>query len=347
MRWQFWKRETAEKRSYSDAARDVILAQAQGSSTVADTRIGVVEACAGLWARGFASASVEPSTPATAALTPAVRAMIGRRLLEAGEILFQIQVTGGMVKLLPASSYELWGEGLDDWRYQLTINSPDALVTRYLDADAVVHLSYGEGVHEWWRGVGPIAGSENSRQLAAALECRLGQEANASVGNLLPIPDVGDSDKLQKDISALTGKNVLVPSTSTNLDDGGPAPRQEYQPRRLGANFPPSLLTARADVSEHLAAAAGVPGALLTSNADGTARRESWRQFLHGTLQPVADIICDELRLKLDEPGLKLSFDRLFASDLSGRARAFQSMVGGGMAVEKAAALAGLMEAEG
>ena len=36
----------------------------------------------------------------------------------------------------------------------------------------------------------------------------------------------------------------------------------------------------------------------------------------------------------------------MFASDLSGRARAFQSMVGGGMDVQKAAALAGLMEPE-
>ena len=41
-----------------------------------------------------------------------------------------------------------------------------------------------------------------------------------------------------------------------------------------------------------------------------------------------------------------LGFDRLMASDLSGRARAFQSMVGGGMDPGKAAGLAGLMESE-
>ena len=43
---------------------------------------------------------------------------------------------------------------------------------------------------------------------------------------------------------------------------------------------------------------------------------------------------------------MSLSFDRLFASDLTGRARAFQSMVGAGMPVEKAASLAGLMATE-
>ena len=43
---------------------------------------------------------------------------------------------------------------------------------------------------------------------------------------------------------------------------------------------------------------------------------------------------------------LALNFDALFAADLSGRARAFQSMVGGGMDVAKAAALSGLTEQE-
>ena len=42
-----------------------------------------------------------------------------------------------------------------------------------------------------------------------------------------------------------------------------------------------------------------------------------------------------------------LSFDRLFAGDLSGRARAFQSLVGGRMAVDKAAGLSGMLESEG
>ena len=48
----------------------------------------------------------------------------------------------------------------------------------------------------------------------------------------------------------------------------------------------------------------------------------------------------------LDEPGLRLVWDELRASDLAGRARAFQSMVGAGMDIAKAAALPGLTEAE-
>ena len=70
-----------------------------------------------------------------------------------------------------------------------------------------------------------------------------------------------------------------------------------------------------------------------------SALREAWRQFLHGSVAPVARQVQYELRSKLDSPDLSLNFDSLFASDLSGRARAFQSMVGGGMDIAKAASL--------
>ena len=43
---------------------------------------------------------------------------------------------------------------------------------------------------------------------------------------------------------------------------------------------------------------------------------------------------------------MSLSFDSLMASDIMGRARAFQSMVGGGMEIERAASLSGLMMTE-
>ena len=95
-------------------------------------------------------------------------------------------------------------------------------------------------------------------------------------------------------------------------------------------------------MSAGILAAAGCPSSLLL-RADGTLAREEMRRFLHSTISPVARTIAGELADKLDTPNLALDFSALFASDLSGRARAFGSMVLGGMAVERAAALAGLM----
>lgn len=59
---------------------------------------------------------------------------------------------------------------------------------------------------------------------------------------------------------------------------------------------------------------------------------------------PLAGAVQAELRSALSAPELTLNFDGLFASDLSGRARAFGSMVKAGMATDRAAALAGLLQ---
>ena len=91
-------------------------------------------------------------------------------------------------------------------------------------------------------------------------------------------------------------------------------------------------------------AACGVPIELVTT-ADGTGMREGWRRFIFGSVLPLARIVEAELSAKL-ETRVRLDFSDLAASDLAGRARAFQSMVGAGMEIEKAAGLAGLMQGE-
>ena len=88
--------------------------------------------------------------------------------------------------------------------------------------------------------------------------------------------------------------------------------------------------TSRDDVAAGLVLAAGAASV-----------REAWRLALFGVLSPLGRLVESELQDKLEDT-VTLSWQELRASDLSGRARAFQSMVGGGMEVERAAGLAGL-----
>ncbi|MXW93814.1 MAG: hypothetical protein F4114_06080 [Rhodospirillaceae bacterium] len=69
------------------------------------------------------------------------------------------------------------------------------------------------------------------------------------------------------------------------------------------------------------------------------------RQFLHATLQLSARVIEAEAKAKL-RASLRSDIAELHASDVQGRARAFQSMVTGGMDPDKSAALSSLLEAE-
>ena len=330
-----------EQRSYTLAVSDYLERVAAGS--VPSGLTAFREIAAGLWGRTLASATITPDTPATRALTPAVLESIGRSLLDPGEAVYEIVVADGAVTLRPASAFVV--TGTLDWTYEITLAGPTGHVERTLPADAVIHPRYGATTSEPWRGVGPLSAAKLSTILSNILELRLRQEASARVGFLLPVPEVQQA--LQDDLNTLEGKTVLV-QTTAGAWEGGPttaAPKGDYDPKRLGAVFGPNHEPLRDAVGRSMLAACGVPASLL-GNSDGTFAREALRQFLHTTISPVADIITPELALKLDTPDLAFNFDKLFASDLSGRARAFQSMVGGGIDVEKAAALAGLMEPE-
>ena len=93
--------------------------------------------------------------------------------------------------------------------------------------------------------------------------------------------------------------------------------------------------------SQEVYSACGFNSALWGgSQAAGT--REAWRLALFGVLSPLGRLVEAELKDKLDDE-VSLSWQELRASDLSGRARAFQSMVGGGMDISKAISVAGLM----
>ena len=323
---------------YTDLLVQAILQEATGSTTASVASLGVVEACAGLWGRSFASATVTPAGPATTALTPAVLEAIGRRLLVFGEAVFEIMVEDGAVRLVEASNWEV--EERASWLYLAHFTTPEGTFSRTLTADRVLHPRIGVTSKRPWEGESPIPSS--TAKLAAVLETKLTQEVGGPVGNLIPLPHKGSMATLQADIDKLSGRTVLVESTAGGYGDKESAPKTDFMASRIGADPPESMIGLRKDVQASILAAAGCPGSLI-ERSDGTLAREEMRRFLHSTISPIARVIAGELADKLDTPGLALDFSALFASDLSGRARAFQSMVGGGMDVGKAAALAGLM----
>ena len=135
---------------------------------------------------------------------------------------------------------------------------------------------------------------------------------------------------------------MLTETTAAGWGEGSlAAPRADWRPQRIGADPPVSLATLRTDSAQAVLSACGVSADLFVAG-DAAGQRESWRRFLHGSVQPPGDLLAGELADKLDVPRLRLNFDRLFASDLSGRARAFGSMVQAGMDADRAARLAGL-----
>lgn len=348
--------------SFSSAIERAIEEQAGDQAQDAiQTGLAAQEACAGLWERAFASATIAAGSRARQVCRPSMLALVAREFVYSGESAWLLDVLNdGRLAAGVASSWEVNGAGVhpEGWRYRLDVLGPSGNRTRRAEWMGVLHFMIGRQPSQPWKGQSPLERAGVTRKLANLLEARLGEETAAQVGNIIALPrDPGPRQKpdgsmfdpledTRKALSSIRGKTVLVETTASGWGEGRfSAPRQDWKPQRIGPDPPSSLAALRNDVTRIILAALGVPPPLLQDNSDGTAQRESWRRFLHGTIQPVANIVAEELSIKLDEE-VKINFDELFASDLSGRARAFQSMVQGGMDVAKAAQLAGLMDME-
>ena len=199
-----------------------------------------------------------------------------------------------------------------------------------------------------WRGsatVGAVGGSPLSAEVSAALA----DELSGPRGQLLPIPNIGGEDpailSLKADLRGLKGQLAFVESMA---DSFGTGPQNNaasgWESKRVGADIPVASIQAAKLAFGEVVAACGLSTALW-DDSQGTAKREAYRQALHSVIAPLGRIAAAELSAKL-ETSIRLDWSELRAGDISGRARAFQSLVNGGMAVEKASALAGLMVAD-
>ena len=320
-----------ETRSYASILLDAAEAAAEG--TAADRLSGAVEGCAGLWERAFASAECPR-------LTATQLALMGRSLMLTGEALF---VREGSGVGSPANTYTLEGRQSNPsrWRYRLDLPYPTTTKTVTRAGSDVLHVRIGATRERPYKGRSPLSNSEATAAILAALEASLKFEASGPVATLIPVPDPERSGTVPDDIAKARGRAVLVETTQSGGGEGYPArPARDWQGSRLGPNMPSAEVESRRDVERSVAAACGVPPVLLGLAGPGSAdSRESWRQFVFATIQPIARIIEAEL----DRIGLAgtVSFERLAASDISGRARAFGSLTKGGMDSVRAAEIVG------
>ena len=345
-----------ETRSYTSAIVNAVEASAAGTGGGVAVATAALETAAGLWSRGLAGASVAPRTRRTAPLTPSLLGLIGRALCRHGEVVFDLQVSGGSLTMLPASSAHIT-TGTGDrrtWIYSLTVDGPGSTVTAYRGRDHVAHLQYAVDPARPWLGRPPWASASLSGNLLAGIERQLAGEAGSASGYILPTPDVGDRGQegadapeehdplvtLRRDLAAAGGRTVLAPTTAAGFGGGpGAAPAKDYKPERFGFNPPETAVETRRDVERSILAACGVPPVLTNHAAPGTSMREGFRQLTVGTIEPIAALIGDQLSEALGEQ-IKLTIPR--SADVATLARAMQSLTGAGMSIDQAREVVGL-----
>ena len=348
MRWPWSKNEHRQAGGgFTDALVAAIVARAGGASVGEPAAIGALEIAAGLWARAFASAELSPAIPA---VSPSFLASVARQLVRGGEAVWAIDVRRGEIVLRPAASWDVaGGSDPESWVYRLDLAGPSGGETRLYPAESVCHFRYATDPQRPWAGVSPLGYARATGRLAANLELRLSEEAGARVGYLLPVPADGGGGgvedplaSLKSDLGALAGNTALVETTAAGFGEGrGAAPQSDWKVQRLGANPPAALADLRGAAAEAVLAACGVPPALASGTAEGTAQRESWRRF-GITMQSVGRGVAEELAAKLAAPGLRIHFEAMGSADLAGRARAVGIFKKAGVPLARSLELAGL-----
>ena len=333
----FRRSRAPERRSYTDS----MIASAEDSAgrISGAGRTSAVAIASSLWGRALAAAEVRGDLGLT---TPEMLQSVGRSLIRRGQWIGRIEVDPPGIQ--PAADWTISGGASPaSWRYLLTMPGPSDTISVDLPAAGVIDLRWECDQRRPWEGIGPLENQRLNSQLLGALEGRLSEEASGPVGHLLTVPSLDGAGMIGSDIKALRGGAVLIESVASWGDGGQASPKRDWEPTRLGADPPAALVQLHEQAVQTTLAACGVPAVLALGRADGTMLRESWRQFLFGSVAPMAKLIAAELSAKL-ETEVSLEFGELRASDLTGRARAYASMVSSGMDRNRAEKLAGLSE---
>ena len=353
MRWPWQRRERRDSGGdFSDAVVRLIEAQAAGTAADASST-AAVEAASGALSRAFASAEVVGPAWVQEAVSPVVLGQMGRDLVRSGDSMHVIRMgNDGMVTLIPASSWH-W-EGTHDpstWTVRATCYGPSTSTTWNLPASSIVFCRWGSTPGQPYTGIGPLSWAHTTARLQSEAERSLADEAGGPLAQLLAIPQDGGDDAagdplklLKADIAGARGKALLVETSAAGWGEGRTAaPQRDWQASRLGPMPPESMATIRKDAFEAVLAACGTPPSLFL-DSDGTSQREAVRRWHLNLVLPLARMVEHELTAKLETP-VKLKFDS-YALDLAGRAQAFQKLVAGGVPVNEALAVSGLLAEE-
>ena len=338
-----WSRPEVRSASYTDQVISRIMASAGGEE--GGGALAAIETSARLWGAGLSSATVKPDNAALRSVSSVELDAVGRALCRTGQSLHSISVRNGAVVLTPASAWEV--RGSDDptsWRYTITLSGPDTTRVVTLPADSVIHIRYAPHPSRPWSGRSPMMMAADTARAAGLLEHATSEEMTFTQKQLLS-PRRNQGDYGMADSMSPDQITKIVEAFAAHTGSGAFVVPGDLEPRRLGPAPPDSFALLRDRFERSILSIHGVPPALVSEQGTGTAMREAFRQVLHSLLKPLAGLVVEELKLKLD-PAADLDFSELRASDIVGTSRALGSLVKAGLTPQAAAAIVGLNDDE-
>ena len=306
-----------------------------------------VEAAAGMLSRTFAAARLDGAPWAVAALSPRVRALVGRALVTTGEQLLIVTVaTDGQVGLLPARGTVWGGAEESSWLYWAAPDAPSSggAYRRY-PREAVIHAMYTPDPDQPWCGTSP-AGSLDAR-LHTLIGAMLGREASAPHGQLMALVPPRTQAGQSWTPEASTDAKAKAPDALAELSRGGlaivassdVATGAQGAVSRVGLSPPSPVAQLYVESFRITAAAFGLPPNLLSTT---TYSRDSLRQYEQTTAGPLLREFVAEASARLEVPLTVAGSTTRTPADWVSLARASNSLRQAGLEVTEIRDLLGL-----
>lgn len=328
------------------AARADYITGTSGAGELTATVQGAVS----LWEAGFAAADVE----GTDLLTRRLRAVLARGLALRGEAVLYITDDA----LVPVADWDLQTRFGRPTAYRLSLPDVGGGETRTALAAEVVHVVTGADARQPWQGVAPLRRAGLSAGLLQTMESLLAEVyTHAPIGSaVVPFPEAGEAD-LQDIARGFRGARgrVLVRESVSVQAAGGTQPNTDWRPSHLDPDMQKTdALNTHGQARDAVLMAFGLLPSLVSGNLAGPQTREAQRHLCTYCLQPLADLVAEEMSEKLGQP-VRLDVMRpLQAWDAGGRARAAAQVVQlmamaqeAGVDADKALSLVGWADGQG
>ena len=268
---------------------------------------------------------------------------IARAMVDTGQSDWLIQVgSAGEVVLLPVTAAAVVG-GPDprSWLYTLTMPGPSQTVTLQRSGEAVLSFRLRVDSRTPWAGK-PAISASGTGELLCQLEAQMRDEAKVLPARVIAGGAVADQ---AQDISEIVGAGGIVGITQAIASREDPSGIKAGVIRNEATS---ATVTLHEKLSTLICGAMGVPADLVMGSSSESGSRESFRRLASTTIQNILTTISREWELKL---GTSLEWDlsQLRSSDevsraraIGSRATAFQKLIAGGVASDRALEISGL-----
>ena len=325
--WPFTKRLDTPKSqattnlNATDVITEGLIARARQSPPVASD-VAAIAACRNVWSRCGHAMRVEGEL---AEQLQSQLAWVMSSLATHGNAYLRIMPSG---RLMACGLASIQGGSMpSSWEYHLSELGPTKTRTIVVPGREVIHARIGTEPQAPWRGKSPLA--KLTAEAAARLEEMIAS-ARPEYAVSMDVPlDSDDIRQFQQQIRRLQSDRLPV-----LLGDAAkvtPLPALD------------NLAQVRSDVAATIAQSFGLGPGFFSQDAQGVASREAWRQFLNGTVEPIARMIEAEATAKT---GVETRIDvtELRLVDLAQAAKSFAAFREAGLDEDEALRLAGISD---